>query len=183
MPGRRRVLDLRITAASLTAAGAAYAAAGTGGGQDYEEAAQTIWRWPGLPDPSPEHRLIHVATLAANSHNTQPWRFSLGCAVENIVQAAQAGGAEALPAYNARGNGIDVEIRPAVAREAPSAAAIAQRQSARADYDGLFSDGTGNPVVPDLVGRAFQRFALQTTATDLKLSLLNCPIQVAAIRP
>ena len=333
MPGRRRILGLGITAASLTAAGAAYAVAGIGRGRDYDEAARATWQGSGLPDAGLEHRLVRAATLAANSHNTQPWRFSLGanriglqpdparrcpavdpddhhlfvslgCAVENIVQAAQAAGAEAFPTYNARGGGIDdggidVDIRPAATRETPLAAAIAQRQSTRADYDGrplssaeldrlaaagrdrdvdlmlvtdrggmekvlaaviegdtaqvndpayvaelrhwlrfsynralatrdgLFTACTGNPVAPELVGtglfrlfytaasenrkyvgqvrsssgiailaarsegregwiaagRAFQRFALQATAMELKLSLLNCPIEVAAIRP
>ena len=165
MPGRRRILGLGITAASLTAAGAAYAVTGTGSARDYDEVAQATWQWPGLPDPDLGHRLIRAATLAANSHNTQPWRFSLGengiglhpdlarrcpavdpddhhlfvslgCAVENIVQAACTIGAEAWPSFNPDDGGIDVALRSGVARNTPLAAAIARRQSTRADFDG-----------------------------------------------
>jgi len=107
--------------------------------------------------------LVRCATLAANGHNTQPWRFhlepdritispdfsrrtpavdpddhhlwvSLGCAAENLVQAAGAMGKHA-----------DVELTPQDIRifltssaSEPSllADAIFQRQCTRADYDG-----------------------------------------------
>ncbi len=74
---------------------------------------------PGLPDSGRLRDLVRQATLAASSHNTQPWKFalaersitilpdftrrtpivdpddhhlfvSLGCATENLVHAARA---------------------------------------------------------------------------------------------
>ena len=109
---------------------------------------------------------IRYATLAANGHNTQPWRFrivdggieilpdlsrrtpivdpddhhlfvNLGCAAENLALAAEA-----------RGRGGDIRLRPASGGSVAftfgrgSGArtalfdAIPHRQSTRADYDG-----------------------------------------------
>lgn len=272
--------------------------------------------------------LVHAATLAANSHNTQPWHFridegqigihpdparrcpavdpddhhlfvSLGCAAENIVQAAREAGMDAAPRFHPETGSILLALDPAAPRASPLAAAIPLRQSTRADFDGrpltareldslaaagrgdgadllliteraamesvlaavvegntaqvndaayveelrhwlrfsyadalsardgLFSGCTGNPVAPGLIGRAvfglfytaasenqkyagqirsssgiaviasetggpagwiaagrsFQRFALQATAMGLRLSLLNSPVEVAALRP
>jgi hypothetical protein len=83
---------------------------------------------PGLSGRAARLELVRMATLAASSHNTQPWRFvpgddeiailpdrtrrcpvvdpddhhlyaSLGAAAENIVQAAPALGLRAAPRY------------------------------------------------------------------------------------
>lgn len=108
----------------LAAAGAALV--GGGGwllaqrGPDYEAEAEALWsRRPSAADELAY--LVHYATLAANSHNAQPWRFgatadgvaiasdlgralpvadadnhhlyaSLGCAAENLMLAATAEG-------------------------------------------------------------------------------------------
>jgi hypothetical protein len=130
----------------------------------YEEAVRLVWR---PLDPARGAReLVRAATLAANSHNTQPWRFtlteneitirpdlgrrcpvvdpddhhlfvSLGCATENLVQAA------AMLGWNAN---VEVDTTDpgsvfiALERTAPSrqalAEAITQRQCTRARYDG-----------------------------------------------
>jgi nitroreductase len=111
----------------------------------------------GLPD------LIRFATLAPNSHNTQPWRFrvrdgglrvlpdfsrrtpvvdpddhhlhvSLGCAAENLLLAAAARGLAG--ATVASTDGIDVDLVPAAARDDDLFAAIPRRQSTRSVYDG-----------------------------------------------
>lgn len=113
---------------------------------------------PGVAD------LIRLASLAANSHNTQPWRFhitgaeidirpdpsrttpvvdpddhhlfvSLGCAAENLIIAGAATG---MPGVLE--TGPDGGSRYAYARGAPQPdpllAAIAERQSTRGLYDG-----------------------------------------------
>ncbi len=135
--------------------------------------------------------MIRYATLAPSGHNTQCWRFrlgnrsvailpdwsrrtpvvdpddhhlfvSLGCAAENLVQAAQAFGytchAESSPA-------TDEEIRITLDRskpaESPLFEAIPHRQCTRTDFDGkplapkelrlLEAAGTGKGVTAMLL--------------------------------
>ncbi len=116
-------------------------------------------------DPTLE-ALIGLATLAANGHNTQPWRFrlnqagveilpdfsrrtavvdpddhhlyvSLGCASENLVIAAEAAGrAAALQIQGGPEPRIDIALRPGPARETSLYQAIPLRQSTRSVFDG-----------------------------------------------
>lgn len=116
-----------------------------------------------LPQDPPLHDLIRYATLAPNSHNTQPWRcavgknsigllpdfsrstpavdpdnhhlfVSLGCAIETLRIAAEATG---------RPGDVNVEETGAASyvfssgmpRPGPMFAAIPKRQSTRTDYD------------------------------------------------
>ncbi|WP_202842210.1 Acg family FMN-binding oxidoreductase [Luteimonas saliphila] len=108
--------------------------------------------------------LVRYATLAANSHNTQPWRFrvgehsldilpdpsratpvvdpddhhlyvSLGCAAENLAIAGAASGRPGTLAPQADGS-IHYAWSPARSHHEPLLAAIARRQSTRALYDG-----------------------------------------------
>ncbi|NBB69408.1 MAG: Tat pathway signal protein [Alphaproteobacteria bacterium] len=107
--------------------------------------------------------LIRLATLAANSHNTQPWRVtagdgqlvlrpdptrrcpvvdaddhhlwaSLGCAVENAVQAAPELGLHATAAVTDAGVTLHLERAPAADQGA--SALIRRRQCTRTPYDG-----------------------------------------------
>ncbi|WP_291860383.1 Tat pathway signal protein [Bradyrhizobium sp.] len=130
----------------------------------YEEAVKRVWR---SLDPSGGVReIVRAGTLGANSHNTQPWRFtvsdqrigiapdfsrrcpavdpddhhlfaSLGCAVENMVQAAVALGFKAEASLEAADRD---RVTIAVDRIRPSsnalAEAITKRQCTRAEYDG-----------------------------------------------
>lgn len=109
--------------------------------------------------------LIRYATLAANGHNTQPWRFrvgestidilpdlsratpvvdpdnhhlfvSLGCAAENLLIAATATGRAGQLKTNAGGERIRYSFSRAEAHPHPLLAAIPRRQSTRAEYDG-----------------------------------------------
>ncbi len=111
--------------------------------------------------------LVRLAVLAPSSHNTQCWRFaledkavliqpdlsrrcpavdpddhhlfvSLGCACENLVQAAQAHGLNATAGFDAARNAIRVVLEPALAPASPSPlfSAIGARQCTRGDYDG-----------------------------------------------
>lgn len=150
----------------LLGGGAAlFAGAGTWAcsrGPDYDEIAAALWT--GRPAGELE-ALVRYATLAANSHNAQPWRFrpaadgvtilpdldralpmadpdnhhlyvSLGCAAENLALAAGAAGRSAALQFTADGTG---EVRIALgnhARRDPLFEAITSRQCTRSDYDG-----------------------------------------------
>ena len=111
-----------------------------------------------------QRELVRYATLAASSHNTQCWKFkleegfitilpdwerrtpavdpddhhlyvSLGCAAENLLQAAQANGRQGLVEL-AADDSIQIHLDPTRAIASPLFEAIPQRQSTRADYDG-----------------------------------------------
>jgi hypothetical protein len=145
------------------AAGAFAASAGTSTltAGSYDDAVRSTWA-PLRVDGGPRE-LIRYATLAANSHNTQPWKFtagqrcvtivpdfarrcpvvdpsdhhlfvSLGCATENLVHAAAAAGLMATPAVDA--DRIRIGLDPAPALESELFRAIPHRQSTRAAYDG-----------------------------------------------
>lgn len=107
--------------------------------------------------------LVRCATLAANSHNTQPWKFglspdtisihpdrsrrapvvdpdehhlwvSLGCATENLVLAAAALGKHADIAFGPQEAHIVFDNAAPV--RSPLVNAIFQRQCTRSEYDG-----------------------------------------------
>lgn len=130
-------------------------------------------------------RLVHYATLAANSHNTQPWLFqiapnritirpdfsrrtdvvdpedrhlfaSLGCAAENIVVAAEAAGQDTYVESNLEG----VIVHFVLGRSSPSPhfGALLQRQCVRFDY-------SGEPASTETLR------ALQATADQLDVDL------------
>jgi hypothetical protein len=109
--------------------------------------------------------LVRFATLAPSSHNTQCWKFaledkaitilpdlwrrcpavdpddhhvfvSLGCAAENLVQAALAHGLKAEPRFDAVRDAITVSLANTPSQISPLFQAIAARQCTRADYDG-----------------------------------------------
>lgn len=110
--------------------------------------------------------LVRYATLAPSSHNTQCWKFraaervvsilpdlsrrcpavdpddhhlfvSLGCAVENLVQAALANGLKGEVRFDAAGDGaLRVALEPTKAVVSPLFAAIPIRQCTRAEFDG-----------------------------------------------
>ena len=113
--------------------------------------------------------LVRFATLAPSSHNTQCWKFalgdkaitilpdltrrcpavdpddhhvfvSLGCASENLMQAALAHGLRAEARFDAAQDSIRVTLAPTStpqpARASPLFKAIAERQCTRGDYDG-----------------------------------------------
>jgi len=120
---------------------------------------------PGGEEAALGQQLVRYATLAPSSHNTQCWKFkiedkaitifpdlsrrcpavdpddhhvfvSLGCATENLVQAALALGFEANASFDATQGAIRVTLAPARARVSPLFQAIPLRQCTRADFDG-----------------------------------------------
>lgn len=152
----------------------------------YEEAVRRTWH-PDKRDRSDLQReLIRYATLAPSSHNTQCWRFriearaisilpdlsrrcpavdpddhhlfvSLGCAAENLIQAALANGLKGELGFDpSPGGGPRLVLEPTKAIVSPLFQAIPERQCTRAEYDGkllsseelgmLERAGTGNGV-------------------------------------
>jgi hypothetical protein len=119
----------------------------------------------------PDHReLIRLGSLAASSHNTQPWKFtvgdgsiriipdfsrrcpvvdpedahlfkSLGCAAENVVHAAAAQGLRADVDFDDEERVVVVHLTPDPTRgETALARAIPSRQCTKARYDGRALD-------------------------------------------
>lgn len=159
MPSRRDLLQ-------LTALGAAAPLLGACSDDDYDAAARATWRHAEAPPADAlalRRELVRYATLAANSHNTQPWRFafagetialrpdparrtpvvdpddhhlwiSLGCAVENLALAAAAFGQRAAVAVER--DAIAVQLAPIAPTRSLLFDAIPRRQCTRAEYDG-----------------------------------------------
>jgi hypothetical protein len=113
-----------------------------------------------------DRELVRLATLAASSHNTQPWQFrvatdaitilpdrnrrcpvvdpddahlykSLGCAAENLVHAASMQGCTAEVRYDDSADAVVVKLEHA-ADVTPTdlSEALATRQCTKSDYDG-----------------------------------------------
>jgi hypothetical protein len=61
---------------------------------------------------------------------------SLGCATENLVQAALAHGLKGIARFDTGGNDVRVTLEPTRAHATPLFTAIALRQCTRGDYDG-----------------------------------------------
>jgi len=109
--------------------------------------------------------LVRYATLAPSSHNTQCWKFrldeaalsiapdftrrcpavdpddhhlyvSLGCAAENLVQAAHGHGLKGTVGYDTGADMVRVALERTKPLASPLFAAIPRRQCARVEYDG-----------------------------------------------
>lgn len=159
MPTRRAL----IAAMPLLVAGC------SGGESPYDRAVWDLWRLPDLGGGGvPMIALIHAATLAANGHNTQPWRFriepraieilpdfsrrtpvvdpddhhlfvSLGCALETLLQAGLGYGWAGEPEI-LPGGGVRIALSSAPARPDALFQAIPRRASTRTKYDGRPAD-------------------------------------------
>ena len=116
--------------------------------------------------PALLRELVRYATLAPSSHNTQCWKFhledrsisilpdlsrrcpaadpddhhlfvSIGCATENLVQAALANGLNGNVVFDdSAGKALRVMLEPTKAVATRLFDAIPERQSTRAEYDG-----------------------------------------------
>ncbi|MDP9109181.1 MAG: Tat pathway signal protein [Pseudomonadota bacterium] len=123
-----------------------------------------------------QRELVRYATLAPSSHNTQCWKFdlqpnaiaihadlarrcpavdpddhhlfvSLGCALENLTQAAQASGLHCDQSDHAIDAGlIDVALTPTAPHASALYDAIPSRQCTRGEYD-------GQPLTVDELGQ------------------------------
>jgi hypothetical protein len=155
----------RFVIGGLVAAGGAAALAGVSNmpTADYDAALAEQLR-PFAADPD-MREMVRAATLAANSHNTQPWRYrigasridilpdfsrrtpvvdpddhhlfaSLGCAAENLVVAANHYGRIAEVIPPANADSeIAVTLAGTTTEPSPLFAAITERQSSRSIYD------------------------------------------------
>lgn len=134
---------------------------------------------------------VRYATLAPSSHNTQCWKFrigegtvsiypdyqrrcpvvdpddhhlfvSLGCAAENLIQAAAANGFLGAATFNAAGEeSVNIALDSAKPIVSPLFKAIPFRQSTRGEYDGkpisleelklLEKAGSGNGIRVHLI--------------------------------
>jgi len=162
---RRDFLKL-AAAAGVTAAGG-YVLFEYAPWLDYDQEAQHTRR-PFDRDSSGSaqmHELIRYATLAANGHNAQSWRFairenaieihpdysrrlpivdpndrelwiSLGCALENLLIAARATGYATEVVYPDTEDFIHVRLTADTPLNSPLFDAIPLRQTTRSEYDG-----------------------------------------------
>lgn len=164
---RRFLIAAAAGGATLAVGGGGLLVTNARGNAEYERAVRSTWRHSERTDlslPDAQRELVRYATLAANSHNTQPWRFrldesgivvlpdlrrrchavdpddhhlfvSLGCASENIVHAAGAFGLRALPVFDAATGGVRIELTPGTRQRTELFEAIPHRQCTRADYE------------------------------------------------
>jgi hypothetical protein len=119
----------------------------------------------GLDGTALSQELVRCATLAPSSHNTQCWKFSLapdaitilpdltrrcpavdpddhhlfvslGCAAENLAQAALAHGLRAEVSFDAGRDAVRIGLSPTAAQATPLFKALFERQCTRGEYDG-----------------------------------------------
>ncbi len=158
--------DLLLTAAACGAAVPMSTACSPGASHDERARALRLPLAANSSDPTVLMReLVRYATLAPSSHNTQCWKFrlhkrsifieadlsrrtpvvdpddhhlfvSLGCATENLAQAALANGLRADGRFEPAGaGGVAVVLKPTKAVPSPLFQAITERQCTRGDYD------------------------------------------------
>jgi hypothetical protein len=135
------------------------------GTSTYDEVAATIRTAPSTRAQD-DRELIRLASLAASSHNTQPWVFeqtegsilvrpdrsrrcpvvdpddahlyrSLGCAAENLVHAASQQQLRAAVRFDAALDAVVIDLEPAPEVDPTElSAALTTRQCTRTAYDG-----------------------------------------------
>jgi len=132
----------------------------------YAEKVSETWRHHELGNATPDYmELVRYATLAASSHNTQPWMFklepnrivilpdlsrrcpavdpddhhlyaSLGCATENLLLAAQAVGLKGHYSYDESALSVQIDFEETPPFRSSLFEAIPRRHCTRAEYDG-----------------------------------------------
>ncbi len=161
----------------------------------YDEAVRETWA-PLQASPR-DRELVRAATLAANSHNTQPWIFtattnaitiapdlsrrcpavdpddhhlyaSLGCAAENLVHAAAAVGLSATPTL--ANDVVTIGLEPGPSARSSLFDAITVRQCTRAPFD-------RRPVSAD----AMRLLASAGRETGVELILLTDKAKIAEV--
>lgn len=164
-PSRRDFLKLAAAAGITTVGG--YMLFMYAPWLDYDQHAQHARR-PFETDPTGSahlHELIRYATLAANGHNAQAWKFaiqasaitihpdydrrlpivdsddrelwiSLGCALENLLIAARAAGYAPEVVYPDADDFIFVRLNTDTPQKGMLFEAIPLRQTTRSEYDG-----------------------------------------------
>lgn len=133
---------------------------------NYAAAISETWRHYELGNATDDYvGLVRYATLAASSHNTQPWKFklepgrivilpdlsrrcpvvdpddhhlygSLGCAAENLLLAAQAAGLNGHYSFDVSASSVQVDFEETSPLRSALFDAIPRRQCSRTEYDG-----------------------------------------------
>ena len=133
---------------------------------NYQKLTEQIWRHHSLETAAHDYtNLIRYATMAASSHNTQPWKFrlepgwisilpdltrrcpavdpgnhrlfvSLGCAATNLVEAATAAGLSSQIHYDKIISGLVIDSKTASPSRSVLFNAIPKRECRRTTYDG-----------------------------------------------
>jgi hypothetical protein len=134
---------------------------------NYDQQMKQTWETlSNRPQPAEQMKeLVRYATLAANGHNTQPWKFSirentiqihpdprchlavvdpndreqwisLGCALENLLIGARASGYSTNVIYPDANEWIEVQLTPDTPQKDVLFDAIPLRQNTRSKYDG-----------------------------------------------
>lgn len=144
--------------------------------------------------------LVRYATLAPSSHNTQCWRFrvskrtisilpdfsrrcpivdpddhhlfvSLGCAAENLLQAARAYGFRGTVYFEPVSDTVRIELAPAKAAASPLFDAIPKRQSTRTEYDGKPLGATEMKLLETAGGGETARILMLTRRSEMESAL------------
>ncbi len=195
---RRDVLILGGGGAAAIGIGAVLALSASPSMADYDAAAAAE-RAP-LPAQAGPEDLVRLATLAPNSHNTQPWRFtigdgriairpdvsrrtpvvdpddhhlfvSLGAAAETLAIAGAAGGLPGTLRFEAEGDGaLLYDFAAAAPAPSPLAEAITRRQSTRAPFDGA-------PVASNAV----EALVAAAAMPGVRVIMLTEPAAIAAV--
>lgn len=158
---RRNFLKLLLVGGAAAAGG--YALYEFAPWLEYESRVNQVWN--PIEEDSPMRNLIYYATLAANGHNTQPWKFairenaieihpdfslelpivdpqhrelwiSLGCALENLLLAARTSGYATEVVYPDSMDYIRINLASDTPQPTPLFDAIPARQNTRSEYDG-----------------------------------------------
>lgn len=195
MTGTTTRRGLVLGGAALAAGAVAWGGSAALGRREYR-AMLTRMTAP-LPEAPGAADLVRYATLAANGHNAQPWRFrvgadgiaitpdparrtpvvdpddhhlwaSIGCAAENLALAARARGLGGEATFTAEG--VTVALRPGPAEAGPAFDAIPQRQCTRGLYD-------GQTLTPDLVARLVDA----VRARGVEMIWIDAPDRVEAV--
>ncbi len=166
---KRRKFIALAGAGTIATGGVAYFINDSYQNKKYEDRIRNTWRHSIKFEGSNEVimvELIRYATLAANSHNTQPWFFkigdnkitispdysrrcpavdpddhhlyaSLGCAAENIVHASKAFGLDAnVSVHSELDKVIQIDFAATASNQSDLFMAIPKRQCIRAPYEG-----------------------------------------------
>jgi hypothetical protein len=133
---------------------------------NYQNLITEIWRHYDLENATNDYtNLVRYATMAASSHNTQPWKFklvpgrililpdltrrcsavdpddhhlfaSLGCALANLAEACSAAGLRSHSKYDEASSSLVVDLDASSISRSELFDAIPKRQCSRTTYDG-----------------------------------------------
>ena len=194
MTNRRQFLK----ACAATAVSAAYVPA-QAADERYQSVVNKIWRPKSslLANTAARSKeWVRLATLAASSHNSQPWKFliadksitifpdfkrrcpavdpddshlykSLGCAAENLIHAAADDGFHAEAQFDPTQDAVVVNFSSATSKHENLTEAIVKRSCSRTPYD-------GKPISAP----ALDALTAAASANDIKPLILQSPQQM-----